>query len=113
MKDTNIQLVAKDSKTYTVCLKRNGLPIPVSNWSIYFTVKNDFLDTDAQALVSKNILIPSNSESEAGIAYLPLTSEDTDLEVGEFFYDLKFVDLYNRITVMRGKLVILPSIRIN
>lgn len=113
MKDTNLQIVAKDSKIYTLRLKRNGVAVDISGWSLYFTAKEDFNDLDAAAKISKSTTFPDDANSEAGIGFLSLSSDDTDLDVGEFFYDMKFVDTDFRTTFMRGKLVILPSIRLS
>ena len=112
MKEINLEVVAKDSKTYTLRLKKNGVSVDISGWSLFFTAKVDFNDLDSVAVISKNILFPANSESEAGIGYFTLTSSDTDLDVGEFFYDAKFIDTDLRVTFLRGKLIIVPSIRL-
>ena len=111
MKEINLQVVSKDTKTYTIRLKRNGVAVDISGWSLAFTAKLDFNDSDSNALINKNILFPSNTDSEAGIGYLTLSSSDTDLPVGELYYDAKFIDIDLRVTFMRGKLIILPSIR--
>jgi hypothetical protein len=113
MKEINLECVAKDTKTYTLRLKRNGIAVDISGWSLYFTAKTDFNDLDASAKILKTVLFPSNAESEAGIGYLTLTSSDTDLDVGELYYDCKFLDTGLRCTFMRGKLIIVPSIRLD
>lgn len=112
MREINLQVVAKDTKTYTLRLKRNDVAVDISGWSLYFTAKTDFNNLDSVAKISKNVVFPSNAESEAGIGYLTLTSADTDLDVGEFYYDAKFIDTGLRCTFMRGKLIIVPSIRL-
>jgi hypothetical protein len=111
MKELNLEIVAKDYKTYTLRLKRNGVAIDISGWSLYFTAKQDFNDLDAAAKISKNVLFSANAESEAGIGYLTLSSSDTDLPVGELYYDAKFLYTGVRKTFLRGKLIIVPSIR--
>ena len=113
MKEVNLEIVRRDTKNYTIRLTQNGVAVNISGWSIYFSVKSDFNDLDASAVLSKNVLIPTNSESAAGIAYLPLTSSETALSVGEYFYDIKLISTGNRVTFMSGKLSILPSIRAN
>ena len=37
---------------------------------------------------------------------------DTNIAIGEYYYDFKFVDGAYRETFLRGKMVIIPSIRI-
>jgi hypothetical protein len=113
MKDTNLSIVSKDSKNYIVRVNRNNVPIDISGWYLTFTAKVDFNDLDTVAVINKTILFPTNSESANGIGYLSLTSSDTNLSVGEFFYDAKFLDTDLRVTFLRGKLIILPSIRLN
>jgi hypothetical protein len=113
MKETNLEIVARDTKNYTVRLTQNGVAVDISGWSIYFTVKTNFNDLDASAVLSKNILIPSNAESQAGIAYLPLTSAETNLAIGTYYYDIKLIDTGYRVTFSSGKLNIMPSIRAN
>jgi hypothetical protein len=112
MKELNLQLVKKDTKTYTVRLRQNNLPVDISGWYLYFTVKADFNDADSSALISKSVLFPNNSDSENGIGYLSLSSTETNLSIGEYFYDMKFVDTDYRETFLRGKLIILPSVRL-
>ena len=112
MKELNLQLVKKDSKTYEFRLVRNELPVNISGWYVYFTVKTDFNDADSAALISKSYQFPSNSESIGGVGYLALTTADTNIAVGEYYYDFKFIDGAYRETFLRGKMVVVPSIRI-
>lgn len=111
MKEINRELVKKDTKTYEFRLTKNKLPVDISGWYIYFTVKTDWNDADSAAIISKTVLLPSNTESIAGIGYLSLTSVDTDVAIGEYFYDMKFIDTDYRETFQRGRLNIVPSVR--
>jgi hypothetical protein len=113
MREINLEIVRRDTKNYKLQITQNGVAVDVSGWTIYYTVKTDFNDVDSSALISKNVLIPSNSESMAGITYLALSSSDTALPVGEYFYDIKLIDTGSRVTFMSGKLDIVPSIRAN
>jgi hypothetical protein len=112
MKTLNINIVKKDTKTFTVRLSRNGVAVDISGWYLYFTVKADFNDLDASAIISKNVLFPTNIESQTGIGYLELSSVETNIAIGDFYYDMKFIDTGYRETFVRGKLIILPSIRV-
>ena len=112
MKQVNLELVQKDSKTFEFRLTRNGAAQPINGWNVYFTVKSNFNDLDAAALISKSYQFPDNAESTSGIGYLALTSTETNIAIGEYYYDMKFVDGTYRETFVRGKLNVLPSIRI-
>lgn len=111
MKTVNLCIVKKDTKVYTIVLKQNGVAVNISGWQLYFTVKSDPNDADSSALLSKNVTFPSNTDSQNGIGYLSLTSIDTNIAVGEYYYDAKFIDTDFRQTFLTGKLVIVPSIR--
>jgi len=112
MKEINLELVKKDSKTFEFRLTRNGAAQPINGWFVYFTVKADFNDADVAALITKSYQFPNNSESTNGIGYLALTSSETNIASGEYWYDMKFVDGSYRETFVRGRLNVLPSIRI-
>jgi len=112
MKELNLQIVKKDSKTFEFRLTRNGAAQPINGWYIYFTVKADFNDLDASALITKSYQFPNNAESTSGIGYLALTSTDTNIAIGEYMYDMKFVDGSYRESFVRGRLTIIPTIRI-
>jgi hypothetical protein len=113
MTETNLEIVKRDTKTYvfTLTRKSTGAAIDISGWYCYFTVKEDFNDLDASALISKDVLFPSNAESEAGIGYLTLSSTETNIAIGDYYYDMKFVDTDYRETFMSGKLNIIYSVR--
>lgn len=111
MKQLTLNLVKKDTKQYTFKLTRNGVAEDISGWQLYYTVKVDFNDVDLSAKILKNVTFPNNAESQAGIGYLNLTSTETDIPVGEYFYDFKFIDTNYRETFLRGKLEVIPTIR--
>jgi hypothetical protein len=112
MKELNLQLVKKDSKTYEFRLTQNEVPVNISGWYVYLTVKSDFNDLDAAAIITKTVQFPTNSESASGIGYLSLSTTETNVAIGEYYYDFKFVDGAYRETFLRGKMVVVPSIRI-
>ncbi len=113
MKDIHLEIVQKDTKTYTIRLTKNGVAQDISGWSLYFTVKSDFNDADSAALISKNVIFPHNTESENGVGYLELTSSETNIAIGQYWYDMKFIDVGYRETFTRGHLCIVPSIRVS
>jgi len=113
MREINLEIVKRDTKTYTLRLTRNGSAVDISGWYVYITIKSDFNDADSSAVLSKNVLMPNNAESEAGIGYVTLSSSETNLVIGTYFYDIKVVDTGYRETFVSGKLSILPSIRAN
>jgi|WetSurMetagenome_2_1015567.scaffolds.fasta_scaffold1204740_2 hypothetical protein len=109
----NLQLVKKDTQTYILNVTReDGTVADISGWIVEFTIKNDFNDLDINAKLIKSFTMPNNVESQAGIGYLELTSAETDIDLGEYYYDMKFIATGYRETFLRGKLVVVPTIRI-
>ena len=114
MSNSDLILVKKDSKTYTFTITdSDGVAVDISGWSVYFTVKESLEDTDVNAIISKNVVFPSDATSVAGIGYLPLTSTETDVALGNFYYDMKLVDGDSRETFLRGKYNIIPTARLS
>jgi len=113
MNKTPLTLIQKDTKTYKFDIKRNGVPTDISGWTVYFTVKSSYEDLDANAIITKDYTFPSNESSEAGIGYLALTSDETDVGIGNFVYDMKFIDTSYRETFLLGKINIIPSARLS
>ena len=111
MNEINLQLIQKDTKTWPITIARqDGTHPNISGWVIKFSIKTDFNDLDESAIFLKSVTLPSNVESENGIGYLHLTSSETDIVLGEYYYDMKFIATGYRETFIRGKLNIIPTI---
>ena len=75
---------------------RDGTPIDITTATLYFTVKDVALDTnagDTTAKIKKELTI---TDGVNGKANLFLTQQETFLTVGEYYYDVKIVQLYNQ-----------------
>ncbi|RLE37651.1 hypothetical protein DRJ17_06105 [Candidatus Woesearchaeota archaeon] len=68
---------------------RNGSAEDITGWTVYFTVKEHMQDTDADALIAKDIIAHVNPTG--GITVVELTSSETD-RIGSFYYDIKVKD---------------------
>jgi len=83
--------------------------IDITGWTIYFTAKLDITDSDGDAEIEKTINTfenPLNGEAE-----LSLTSEDTDLATGNYFYDIQVKTNLDEIyTIVEGVLTITQDI---
>jgi len=112
MRTVDLLAVKKDSKTYTLTITDEGVAVDISGWSVYFTVKSSYEDADASAIITKNVTFPSNASSVAGIGYLPLSSTDTNVALGNYYYDIKLINGADRSTFLRGKYNIIPTARI-
>lgn len=67
---------------------RNGNDIDITNWKIYFTLKLNKTDTDAEAELKKDVT--THITPLGGKTAIPLTNEDTDeLTVGKLYHDIQ------------------------
>lgn len=78
---------------------------------LYFTVKtkpdNDYTDSDALKKVVWNFGPDCYYDNEGCLA-LPLAETDTDIDFGEYVYDIKLSNSDVKATLVYGPLIILP-----
>ena len=78
---------------------------------LYFTVKTqpDNDQTAADALISTNWTVGTDAEYDSeGYLNLALTETDTDIDFGDYVYDIKLVNSEVAETLVFGDLKILP-----
>ena len=74
-------------------LKGNGVSLTnlADTTDIIFLVKTDKTDVDASALITKNKTDMTIDSPTTGELVIPLTSADTDITVGNYYYGLQLV----------------------
>lgn len=103
-------LVIPQKNTQTLYIKSDGYTFQDGD-EIYFTVKakpdND--QTDADALITKNWTVGTDAEyDDDGYLNLNLTENETDIDFGDYVYDIKLVNSSVAETLIFGELKILP-----
>lgn len=98
-KNTNIIQIKSDQYTF-----QNGD-------HLYFTIKaepdND--DTDASALSEADWVVGTDvSYDNEGYLALPLTETETNVDFGDYYYDIKLVNSEVKTTIAFGPVKILP-----
>lgn len=73
-----------------IIIKNDGIAVDITDWTFYLTVKENMEDTDANAVISKTITDHSNPKG--GKSVITLTSTDTDIDVGNYYYDITYKD---------------------
>jgi hypothetical protein len=84
-----IEIIRGDDRVFNVTIKKNGVIVDLTNYTVFFTVKPNFkMDDDSEAFISKTY---SNIEDpELGKVDIVLSGNDTkDLPGGEFWYDIQ------------------------
>ena len=103
----DLSIPRKTSKLYELRFTKSGGRIDITDWIVFFTMKNNMSDPDAQAVISKTIKEFDNPSS--GIATVSLTADDTDITPKSYYYDITVQDdevPTNRIVVVRGRITI-------
>lgn len=100
-KNTQVLYVKSDSYTF-----QNGD-------ELYFTVKiepdND--PTDGDALIKKTWTVGTDAEyDDEGYLNLALDETDTNIDFGDYYYDIKLVNSDVAETIVFGKLSIVPVV---
>jgi hypothetical protein len=86
---TSIELNRGETKSILVTIKKDSVAQDITDYEITFSVKksiNDLDEDDNNALIKKEL---SKTDPESGEARLDLTSEDTFLPNGKYYYDIK------------------------
>jgi len=100
-----LEITRKSTKTYKLIFTKDGLSIDITGWTIYFTVKESMDDTDENAKIAKTITSHANALS--GIALIELTTSDTDITKGNYWYAIDYkTDDSDEGSIVTGKLKI-------
>jgi len=97
----NLQIVRGDDKVYSIQFKDDAeVPIDITGWTVFFTVKRELKDTDTNALIKKTIT--THTSPTNGITEISLTPTDTNY-FGNFYFDIQIKKTDNSIhTVIIG-----------
>jgi len=107
----NLKIYKGVTKAYTVEFYRDlNKSINIEGWTIYFTVKNKMVDSDEDAVINK--VITSHDDSKSGKTIITLSSEDTNIERGNYHFSVEYKDdLGNEGVIVYGRLVVEDTVR--
>ena len=74
-----LQLTFKDS---------DGNAIDITNYTVFFTLKNNKSDSDDDAIIKKDVT--SHSDPTNGITTITLSAAETDDLLGSYWYDIQY-----------------------
>lgn len=80
-----------------------GAVINITGYTIFMTVKAEKTDLDAAALISKTVT--NHSDPTNGITAIALSSSDTNVTPGTYFYDIQMKDGAGKITTVMDGLI--------
>jgi len=93
-KDTNrcLDLIVfqKTSKCYELIFSKDNCALDITGWTIYFTAKKNMKDADVDAVIMKDVT--AHFDAIGGRSIIKLSSDDTDIATGSYYFDIKYVD---------------------
>ena len=93
----DLEIVRKRTKIYELYIKKNGSPIDISDYIVYFITKKDMKDLDANAVIYKKIgsatgCDDDHADASNGKTLITLSSSNTDITAGTYWYDIVIKD---------------------
>jgi len=108
-----------DTKTFKIVVADiDDVPVDITGWEFWFTMKADDYLPDTEAVIQKHISIPLlDAEGLLGNAYVVLLSTETEvIPIGTYFYDFQRVlqqapgDPPSVTTIMSGTISVISDI---
>ena len=91
-----LSIFAKTSVSYELCFRERsegnaiGNTLDITDWTIYFMVKEKLEDVDTSAKINKKITI--HTDPTLGKTLIELTPTDTNLTQGSYYYEISYKD---------------------
>jgi len=86
----NLEIVQKACYTYQVQFLDEGVAEDISSFVVYFVIKEYRGDSDADAKLYKKIT--GHYSSSDGKSWIELDEDDTDLEAGNYYFEISYTD---------------------
>lgn len=117
----NRRIIRGDTDTFIVKITRvatdsNGLvintPVDITGWKIRFTVRATIPATtdlsDSDAIISK---LGVNSTTDTGVCTFTISKEETNIDVGEYYYDIQCLKPDGTVqSIPRAKYIVVADI---
>jgi len=85
----NLEVIQKSTPSYELVFTEDDVALDITGWTIYFTVKQNMNDTDANAVINKKIT--THSDPTNGKTLITLTNTETNL-TGNYYYAVDYKD---------------------
>jgi len=106
----DLKATKNTTKSYELRFTKDGVRLDITDWIVYFTVKEAIIDTDVNAKISKKIT--SHISPITGITTIDLSSGDLDLTAGNYYYSMDYKDDTNNQGILfRGRFLIEEPVR--
>ena len=86
---SNITLIRGDSSSIGFEFQENGVASDLTGCTVFFTAKPALTDDAGDTTAVIAVEVTSHTNPTAGITTIPLSSTDTDVDPGEYYYDIQ------------------------
>lgn len=111
MANTDLTAPRRDTFPIVVTVTSDGAAVDITGYTFFFTAKKCDTDTDAQAVITKDVT--SHTNPTGGVTTITLSSADTNVDAMDYVYDIQMKDTSGNITTLvtpAGKFTIVQDI---
>ncbi len=105
-----LSIIKQTDQNITITFTENDSPVDITDYTILFTVKKqcDINKSDDFALIKKTIT--EHIDAEGGKSNIELSNEDTDIDAGNYYWDLRLIKHGSIVQTKRDNLEITQGI---
>lgn len=106
----NLTIIRGDDINITLAFTdTDGDPVDLTGSTLFFTVKEKLSDVDDDAVIEKDVT--SHTNPTGGVTVLALTSTDTDINAGSYYWDIQIKNEAGKIaSSQKGLLKVLQDV---
>jgi len=108
----SINMYRGDDHGVALTIQENGSLVDIGSYTIYFTVKDNFNETDANAEIQTIYTVGSTTTSISGTTTIPITSAETrGLTPQTYVYDIQALTTAgSTYTLLQGDFILNPDV---
>lgn len=112
MTSLRMTVTRRDDEDYELtCTDVDGNPINLTGCALFFAAKINIDDPDSEAVIRK--VITEFDYPAQGIAILSLTKEETNIEPGDYFFEVQLKNMHGKINSTRiGRMIVYQDINV-
>ncbi len=107
----DLEVYKGDSKDYVITIKDSaGTAITITGYTFYMSIKENAIDTDANAKIAKTVT--SHTTPASGITTISLSATETDAlsvsdQTQKYVYDVRMKDTSGKVTtILNGSFIV-------
>lgn len=110
-----IEIIKRDTQVWTVKFTdENGSPIDLTGATVWFTAKKYnklSIDNDINKVIQK--VITTHTNPTAWITTIELSSTDTDIAAGEYWYDIQLTNAWSVQSIKKWILQVIQDVTVS